>query len=46
MLAFVGFGVQAIVTREGPLACLSAHISNPTENNFVGSIAALPSLLQ
>merc|ERR1711977_603402 len=32
MVAFVGFALQALVTRAGPLADLSNHISDPIGN--------------
>merc|ERR1719321_1663191 len=38
MVAFVGFATQALVTREGPLANLTSHISDPFHRNIVGSI--------
>ena len=41
MVAFVGFAVAALVTREGPIAALSSHLSNPFENNIIGSVANL-----
>ncbi|EFN54677.1 hypothetical protein CHLNCDRAFT_24450 [Chlorella variabilis] len=47
MVAFIGFCVQAsaLVTREGPVEALQSHLSSPFENNFIGSIAALPSVI-
>lgn len=45
MVAFVGFAVQALVTRTGPLEALGAHLSSPFENNIVGSIANLPNVI-
>ena len=36
---------QALVTREGPVEALQSHLSSPFENNFIGSIAALPSVI-
>merc|ERR1719504_502990 len=38
MVAFVGFAVQGLVTRAGPLSDLKAHLSQPTAKNFIGSI--------
>merc|ERR1711881_113891 len=44
MVSFFGFSIQALVTRAGPLADLSNHISNPIENNLIGSIYNMPAL--
>lgn len=41
MLAMVGFGVQALVTKQGPLDDLYAHIGSPIENNLFSSISAI-----
>jgi light-harvesting complex I chlorophyll a/b binding protein 5 len=38
MLAFVGFGVQALVTREGPVEGLVNHIANPFGHNITTNI--------
>jgi len=45
MIAVVGFAVQALATRTGPLENLTAHISSPFTNNIVGSINNIPTLL-
>ena len=45
MVAFVGFAVQALVTRTGPIEALSAHLASPFDANFITSIANLPSTL-
>ncbi|GAB4816015.1 hypothetical protein N2152v2_003061 [Parachlorella kessleri] len=45
MVAFIGFCVQALVTRTGPLENLAAHLSSPFENNFITNIANLPQTL-
>lgn len=39
MLAMFGFGAQGILTGVGPVANLSAHLSDPTVNNIIGSFA-------
>ncbi|KAK9829456.1 hypothetical protein WJX72_005967 [[Myrmecia] bisecta] len=35
MLAMFGYGAQAVITREGPFANLTAHLSDPTHNNIL-----------
>ena len=45
MVAFLGFAVQALVTRTGPLENLSAHLGNPGGNTIITSIANLPQTL-
>ena len=44
-VAFVGFAAAALVTRQGPIEALQAHLSNPVSNNIIGSIARLPETL-
>lgn len=44
-VAFVGFGIQAIVTEQGPIANLQSHLSAPFENNIIGSIQNLPKVI-
>jgi light-harvesting complex I chlorophyll a/b binding protein 5 len=44
MVAFVGFAVQALVTREGPIEGLMAHIANPFGHNIVTNIGNLSQL--
>lgn len=45
MVAFIGFAVAALVTRQGPIEALGAHLSNPFENNIIGSVANLPNVI-
>merc|ERR1712224_802035 len=45
MVSFVGFAVQALVTRSGPIDNLMSHLSQPTAKNFIGSILNLPETL-
>jgi len=45
MVAFIGFAVAALVTREGPIEALSTHLSNPFENNVIGMVAKMPQTL-
>jgi light-harvesting complex I chlorophyll a/b binding protein 5 len=45
MTAFVGFAVQALLTRQGPIEALQSHLSSPFTNNFVGSINNLPNVI-
>lgn len=45
MVAFIGFAVAALVTRQGPLEALSAHLGNPFQNNIIGSVANLPAVI-
>ena len=45
MVAFVCFAVAALVTRQGPIEALSTHLSNPFENNIIGSVANLPNVI-
>ncbi|KAI8101533.1 Photosystem I chlorophyll a/b-binding protein 5 [Picochlorum sp. SENEW3] len=45
MVAFVGFAVAALVTRQGPIEALTSHLASPFENNIIGSIANLPNVI-
>lgn len=45
MIAFVGFAVQALVTREGPIEGLFAHISDPLGHNILSNLLNLPNVL-
>ncbi len=44
-VAFVGFAAAALVTRQGPIEALTSHLSDPLNNNIIGSIARLPQTL-
>eukprot|EP01023_Acetabularia_acetabulum_P038267 TRINITY_DN365_c0_g1_i4.p2 TRINITY_DN365_c0_g1~~TRINITY_DN365_c0_g1_i4.p2 ORF type:complete len:222 (-),score=61.79 TRINITY_DN365_c0_g1_i4:278-943(-) len=46
MIAFVGFAVQALVTREGPIEGLTNHIGDPFGHNISANIMNLPSYIQ
>ncbi len=41
MLAFFGFGAQAVITHQGPWANLVAHISDPLNNNILTSFGRI-----
>lgn len=45
MLAFVGFMMQALVTRTGPLENLTAHLADPTMSNITTSVMKLPEVI-
>lgn len=45
MVAFVGFAVQALVTREGPIEGLLSHISNPFGHNITTNLLNLPNVI-
>ena len=38
MIAFVGFAVQGLLTNEGPIAGLTAHMANPLGHNITSNI--------
>lgn len=42
MVAFVGFSVQALATRTGPIAGLSAHLADPVGKNITYYLTHLP----
>lgn len=44
MVAFVGFAVQALVTRKGPIECFNAHISDPFNENIAANLLKLQDL--
>ena len=45
MLAFSGFLVQALVTREGPVENLMAHMADPFGVNITTTIGNIPNVL-
>ena len=45
MVAFIGFAVGALVTRQGPLEALGAHLGSPFTNNIIGNINNLPAVI-
>jgi light-harvesting complex I chlorophyll a/b binding protein 5 len=45
MVAFIGFATAALVTRQGPLESLGAHLSSPFDANIIGSVANLPNVI-
>eukprot|EP01025_Chloroclados_australasicus_P031320 TRINITY_DN3169_c0_g1_i1.p1 TRINITY_DN3169_c0_g1~~TRINITY_DN3169_c0_g1_i1.p1 ORF type:complete len:273 (-),score=28.18 TRINITY_DN3169_c0_g1_i1:220-936(-) len=45
MVAFVGFCVQALVTREGPIEGLFSHLANPFGANITTSLLNLPEVI-
>ncbi|KAK9828973.1 hypothetical protein WJX72_003158 [[Myrmecia] bisecta] len=45
MVAFLGFAVQALVTREGPIEGLKNHLADPFGHNFITNIANIPNVL-
>lgn len=42
MTAFIGFVVQALVTREGPIEGLQSHLADPFGHNIITNIGNLP----
>eukprot|EP01025_Chloroclados_australasicus_P040299 TRINITY_DN419_c0_g1_i1.p2 TRINITY_DN419_c0_g1~~TRINITY_DN419_c0_g1_i1.p2 ORF type:complete len:219 (+),score=26.41 TRINITY_DN419_c0_g1_i1:157-813(+) len=46
MIAFVGFSVQALVTREGPIEGLLNHMGDPFGHNITANIMNLPKYIQ
>jgi len=42
MFAWVGFIAQAVVVREGPIACLKDHVKDPFNNNILTNVLKLP----
>jgi hypothetical protein len=41
-VAFIGFAVQALVTREQPIEGLVKHLSDPFGHNIISNIGNLP----
>ena len=41
-VAFIGFAVQALVTREQPIEGLTKHLSDPFGHNIITNIGNLP----
>ena len=41
-VAFIGFAVQALVTREQPIEGLVKHLSDPFGHNIITNIGNLP----
>ena len=37
----MGFAVQALVTRQGPIEGLQSHLSSPFSNNIIGAAPSL-----
>eukprot|EP01025_Chloroclados_australasicus_P010298 TRINITY_DN1411_c0_g2_i2.p2 TRINITY_DN1411_c0_g2~~TRINITY_DN1411_c0_g2_i2.p2 ORF type:complete len:282 (+),score=21.97 TRINITY_DN1411_c0_g2_i2:1919-2764(+) len=46
MIAFVGFSVQALVTREGPIEGLLNHFADPLGHNLPANVMNLPKFVQ
>lgn len=46
MIAFVGFAVQALVTREGPIEGLMNHVANPFGHNILTNIPNIGKYVQ
>jgi light-harvesting complex I chlorophyll a/b binding protein 5 len=45
MVAFVGFAVQALVTRTGPIEGLFKHLGNPAGYNITTNLLNLPAVI-
>lgn len=45
MVAFVGFAVQALVTREQPIEGLTKHLANPFGHNIISNVGNLPAFI-
>jgi hypothetical protein len=44
-VAFVGFAVQALVSRTGPIEGLNKHLADPFGHNITGYLTHLPEVL-
>jgi light-harvesting complex I chlorophyll a/b binding protein 5 len=44
-VAFVGFAVQALVSRTGPIEGLTKHLADPFGHNITGYLTHLPEVL-
>lgn len=40
-VAFVGFAVQALVTKEGPIEGFNSHVTDPFGHNIITNIGSL-----
>lgn len=45
MISLVGYAVQALVTREGPLEGLNNHIASPFTHNITANLLNLPEVI-
>jgi hypothetical protein len=45
MIAFVGFVVQALVTREGPIEGLMSHVANPFGHNITTNLLNMKNVI-
>jgi len=45
MVAFIGFAVQALVTRTGPVEGLTNHLANPFGYNITSNIMNMANVI-